>query len=187
MAIPTDKSADLESLVLAAQNGDDAAFSRLTAELLPFVRHRAGGLSNPFLDVDDLTQEGMLGLLSAVHTYRSEADASFLTYVGVCVQNRMLSALRRAAGGKSVHTAATVPLTDCEVPDSALSLEEQQDLRDECARLLSLVETRLSAIERTVLKLFLSGRTYREIAETIGIAPKSVDNALQRVRQKLKG
>ena len=187
LVIPTDKSADLERLAFAAQNGDDAAFARLAAELLPSVRRRASRLSTPYLDADDLTQEGMLGLLSAVHTYRSEAAASFLTYAGICVQNRMLSALRRAAGGKSVHIASTVPLTDCELPDSSLSLEERQDLREECARLLSLVETRLSDTERTVLKLFLSGRTYREIAEVLGIAPKSVDNALQRVRQKLKG
>lgn len=187
LAVPTDKSADLESLVLAAQSGDSAAFARLAAEMLPSVRRRANRLSAAFLDADDLTQEGMLGLLSAVHTYRSEAAASFLTYAGVCVQNRMLSALRRAAGGIRVHAASTVSLADCALPNSSLSLEERQDLREECARLLSLVETRLSDTERTVLKLFLSGRTYREIAETLGIAPKSVDNALQRVRQKLKG
>ncbi len=187
MAIPTDKSADLQTLVLAAQRGDSAAFSRLSVEFLPYVRKRAERLHTVSLDADDLTQEGMLGLLSAVHTYKSDAQASFLTYAGACIQNRMLSALRRAEGGKSIHGASVIPLPEYDLPALELPLEEQQDLRDECERLLTLVETRLSLREQTVLKLFLSGLSYREIAAQIGIAPKSVDNALQRVRHKLKG
>ena len=68
----------------------------------------------------------------------------------------------------------------------SLSLEEMQNLREECKQILDAIETGLSATEKSVLKLFLSGLSYCEIAEKIGSSPKSVDNALQRVRHKLK-
>lgn len=187
MANPADKSSiSCEALVLSAQQGNSAAFSRLVAEMMPLVRRCAARYSDRTLDHDDLVQEGLLGLLSAVHTYKSGCGTSFEPYAGVCINNRILSALRRSAGGKSVRTAAFVPLDECVLPDSQLTLEERQDLRDECERLLHFVETDLSPSEQTVLKLFLSGLSYREIAEKLGTTPKSVDNALQRVRHKLK-
>ena len=98
----------------------------------------------------------------------------------------MITVLRRAVGGKSVRTQDTVPL-ESKLSASDLTVEEHQDLREECENLLRRVDTKLSQNERTVLYLFLSGLSYREIAERLGKTPKSVDNALQRVRHKLKG
>ena len=158
--------ASLNALVLQAQQGEDAAFSRLAAEMI--------------------MQEGLLALLSAVHTYSVGGEASFKTYATVCIRNRMISVLRRAVGGKSVRTQDTVPL-ESKLSASDLTVEEHQDLREECENLLRRVDTKLSQNERTVLYLFLSGLSYREIAERLGKTPKSVDNALQRVRHKLKG
>lgn len=186
MTKPADKSRNVsEKLVLSAQQGDEAAFSRLVAEMMPLVRRQAAKYKSILLDGDDLFQEGMLGLLSATHSYRS-GEALFETYAMVCVNNSILSALRKSTGGKSVRAVDSVPLDDCLLPNSILSLEEQHDLRDECERLLRFVQTRLSKKEQTVLQLFLNGFSYNEIAAKTGITSKSVDNALQRVRHKLK-
>ncbi|MGN0570964.1 MAG: sigma-70 family RNA polymerase sigma factor [Candidatus Fimenecus sp.] len=176
----------LDELVLSARQGDDTAFARLAAAMLPAIRARAAAYACADLDAEDLVQEGLLALLSAVHTYQIGAEASFGTYAGVCIRNRMISVLRKVSGGKSVRSQDMVPL-DADLPVSALTVEAYGDLREECETLLRRVDTKLSFNERTVLYLFLSGLSYREIAERLGKTPKSVDNALQRVRHKLKG
>lgn len=182
---PADKSGDATSaLALSAQRGDREALSHLAAEMIPLVRSQAAKYKSFLLDRDDLFQEGMLGLLSAVRTYSKNGGASFRTYAAVCIHNHIVSALRKSTGG--AQAAEFVPLDDRFLPDAAQSPEEQQMLRDECEKLLQSVSTRLSPAERTVLRLFLNGFSYKEIAEKIGTTPKSVDNALQRVRHKLK-
>lgn len=183
---PNQSDTSLDALVLSARQGDDNAFARITAEMMPVLRARAAAYTCAGLEAEDLVQEGLLALLSAVHTYQFGAEASFLTYAGVCVRNRMVSVLRKAGGGKSVRMQDTVPL-DSDLPATALTVEDYGDLREECETLLRRVDTMLSSNERTVLYLFLSGLSYREIAERLGKTPKSVDNALQRVRHKLKG
>lgn len=175
-----------EALVLAAQQGDHAAFSRLIADMLPLVRRQSAKYKSVLLDSDDLLQEGLLGLMAAVRTYRFGGDASFSTYACVCVNNQIRTALRKVSGAKSVPTAQSVPWEDNLGAAPSQSLEELQDLREEYKQILDFIETGLSATEKSVLKLFLSGLSYCEIAEKIGSSPKSVDNALQRVRHKLK-
>ena len=175
-----------EALVLAAQKGDHAAFSRLIADMLPLVRRQSAKYKSILLDSDDLLQEGLLGLMTAVRTYRPGGEASFPTYARVCVNNRIRSALRKVSGAKRVPENELVPWEDNLGAAPSLSLEEMQDLREECKQILDAIETGLSATEKSVLKLFLSGLSYCEIAEKIGSSPKSVDNALQRVRHKLK-
>lgn len=169
------------ALVLAAQQGDEAALSRLAAEMMPFVWRLAAKYKSVLLDRDDLFQEGMLGLLSAVRSFSPERGASFRTYAAVCVNNRIVSALRGANG------VQLVPLDDRVLPDAAQSPEEAQLLRDAYETLLQRMRDRLSATEQTVLHLFLNGLSYREIAEETGLPQKAVDNALQRARRKLRG
>ncbi len=186
LANAADKSSDcLSALALSAQQGDEAALSRLAAEMMPLVRSLAAKYKSLLLDGDDLFQEGMLGLLAAVRTFSEDGGASFRTYASVCVNNRIISALRKSTGG--AQAAQFVPFDDRFLPDAAQSPEEQQLLREECEKLLHSVSTRLSPAERTVLRLFLNGFSYKEIAEKTGTTPKSVDNALQRVRHKLRG
>lgn len=188
MAEPTKTASKhaTETLVLAAQKGDHAAFSRLIADMLPLVRRQSAKYKSILLDSDDLLQEGLLGLMTAVRTYRPGGEASFPTYARVCVNNRIRSALRKVSGAKRVPENELVPWEDNLGAAPSLSLEEMQDLREECKQILDAIETGLSATEKSVLKLFLSGLSYCEIAEKIGSSPKSVDNALQRVRHKLK-
>ena len=188
MAEPTKTASEhaTEALVLAAQKGDHAAFSRLIADMLPLVRRQSAKYKSILLDSDDLLQEGLLGLMTAVRTYRPGGEASFPTYARVCVNNRIRSALRKVSGAKRVPENELVPWEDNLGAAPSLSLEEMQDLREECKQILDAIETGLSATEKSVLKLFLSGLSYCEIAEKIGSSPKSVDNALQRVRHKLK-
>lgn len=143
-------------------------------------------------DSEDLIQEGMMGLLSAVRHYDPDREANFKTFAERCIRNRLYTAVKAASRNK--HT----PLND------SLSLESPQF--DECqerisyhfrdpeelligkerfSAVLAEMNAVLSPFESQVLKLYLEGLSYNEIAEKVNKPAKSVDNAVQRIRKKL--
>ena len=133
-------------------------------------------------DSEDLIQEGMVVLLSAIANYQPSREIPFRTYAGTCIRSRIVSAVRSSLAGK--HR----PLNDAvSLPEDALPQpgpEEQLLRREETEVFLSSLTQSLSALERQILPLYLEGRSYREIAECIGRPEKSVDNAVQRIRRK---
>lgn len=174
-------------MVLLANNGDDAALSRLVTKMMPTVRLQAAkysGISG--IDADDLFQEGMIGILSAVRTYKPECGAAFKTYAAVCTKNRIITAAKKASIGKSVHSDCLVPIEEDTAFTEGLSPEDSLIVKEKVNKLFQFIESELTPKERSVLKLFLSGQSYETIAKELDSSPKSVDNALQRVRQKLK-
>lgn len=168
-----------EELLARSRIGDDEAFaelaSRYSAMLGSLVSKYGNGPNN-----DDLSQEGLLGLLSAVQTYRSEGDAAFATYAYTCMRNRMLSVLRAARGDVSELSFETeIPASTAHDPAAVLvRLEELKALR------LRLRQT-LTDLEYQVLMRHVAAYSYEEIATELGIGRKSVDNALSRLRRKL--
>lgn len=144
-------------------------------------------------DSEDLIQEGMLGLLTAVRSYDPGRAASFPTFAEICIRSRLHSAIRAALGGK--HT----PLNDCismetetplfEGPNPFFSQEESLEdgiiHREEVKECLYLLRDQLSNYESSVLTHYLSGLTCREIAQNLGCGTKSVENGVQRIRKKL--
>ncbi|MCL2105646.1 MAG: sigma-70 family RNA polymerase sigma factor [Oscillospiraceae bacterium] len=177
---------DDEALVLLVQGGggqSPKAFGLLLERITPVVKARVRSLAGED-DAQDLTQEGMLGFLSAVSAYRPERGASFRTFASVCVSNRIVSALRRAAGGGQ----ALLPLPE----ESALAEIPENDPQDIFAamestrRIMEAMQERLSALERGVIEAYLAGEPYELIAGRLNISAKAVDNALQRVRKKLR-
>ena len=174
-------------LLLLAQAGDDRAFTMLVALYEPMLRAQVAHFRFPRADADDMAQEGLLGLLSAVRTFSPEKSASFRTYAAVCVRNRLLSAWRRTAA-----RAAEVPVEDTaavmdsleasSVADPAALLVEREAAED----FLERMRKSLSNREYAVLLRYLNGFSYGEIAAELQVSSKAVDNALQRARQKLQ-
>ena len=145
-------------------------------------------------DSEDLTQEGMIGLMRAIREYSPDRAASFRTFAERCIRSRLSSALRDAGRDKHAPLNQSVPL-DMPFfdPDSYTSGAQQlasrdpEDLlidRERARSLLSGVRKQLSEFEAKILGYYLDGLSCREIAETAGISPKSVDNAVQRIRRK---
>lgn len=170
-----------DRLVTLARAGNDEAFALLVSRfsgMLHRLSVKLGGSS----EEEDLAQEGLLGLLSAVQTYRSGGSASFGTYAYTCMRNRMLSAVRSVQGEPPVHSLEdepAVPQTAGEDPAALLvRLEELGSLR---AHLRSV----LTELEYQVLMRYLGSYSYEEIAADLSIGRKSVDNALTRLRRKL--
>lgn len=167
-----------EELLVRARKGDDEAFaalaSRFSAMLGSLVGKYGGGADN-----DDLSQEGLLGLLSAVQTYRSDTGAAFATYAYTCMRNRMLSVLRSVQGEAELPCDAEPSASAAHDPAAVLvRLEELKVLR------LRLKQT-LTDLEYQVLMRHVASYSYEEIAAELGISRKSVDNALSRLRRKL--
>ncbi|SFP14619.1 RNA polymerase, sigma 30 subunit, SigH [Oscillibacter sp. PC13] len=146
-------------------------------------------------DSEDLTQEGMLGLIKAVREYDASKEASFRTFAEICIRNRLYSVLRAAARDKHVPLNQSVsmdtPFFDSNSYTSGTSNLAQRNPeesfidREHTAALLSGVRKQLSEFEAKILGYYLDGLSCREIAETVGKPPKSVDNAVQRIRRKV--
>ena len=178
-----------EALVFQAQSGDTNALTELVCRYLPLIRQKASGFTNSSADRDDLIQEGLIGLLNAVNTYRDAKGAIFKTYCYTCVQNKMLTELDRRFNNKQQTLQNYLPLEELERsgwngeqddPFRIVAAQEDHDL------LMAKAKTLLSGLEQETLLLYLSGLSYDEIATQLNLTTKAVDNALQRVRRKLR-
>ena len=178
------------SLVGRAKAGDSNALTQIIVGVSPFVhslvRKFLSASANVSIESDDLYQEGMLSVLSAVKSYDSAGGASFKNYMAECVRNRLISASRKRSEN-SVFTFETVSLESSGDKAAAIaSVEEITIGKDRFDRILDYINSMLSQKELEALKLFISGMSYEEIALKTGTTVKSVDNALQRVRHKIR-
>ncbi len=168
-----------EELVFLAQKGDNTAFDVLAKR---FLKRRPKTVSAGYLDGDDLSQESMLGFLSAVRTYSDVKNVPFSAYALICMNNRVASAARKTANDLPVDSEANPADVAVETENPIDSIVE----RENYSSVLSLCENVLSDSEKSVIFCRMSGLSYSEIADKLGMTPKTVDNALQRARRKLK-
>lgn len=181
-------------LVLFIQKGNADAFVELTARYLSLIRAKAHPFRSSILEADDLCQEGLLGLFRAARSYKQSGEASFKTYAGVCIQNRIVAAYRASARQKNIPLNQFVSLNDEENSQLNIQVTNQAVTNPETLLIdrenLDMVNQRirqsLSKLEQQVLFLYLSGQSYSEIAAQLAVCAKSVDNAIQRVRRKLQ-
>ena len=184
-----------EVLAQLATAGNREAEELLVSRYHQLVR----ACARPFFlvggDSEDLIQEGMVGLIKAFREYDPEREASFRTYAEICIRNRLYSVLRAAVRDKHQPLNQSVSL---DTPDfdsnsytsgtSNLAQRNPEDSlidKEHTAALLSGVRKQLSEFEAKILGYYLDGLSCREIAETVGRSPKSVDNAVQRIRRKV--
>lgn len=177
-----------ETLAAQAAQGDDVAMAALIERIMPLAKAKALAFHTVAISQEDLQQEGMLGFLNALRTFQVSCEVSFRTYAAVCIQNRIVSAVRSQLSGKNSALNTHLPLDEDLLPVQTSPLDPQDLLSDkeDAARLLAFLQSALSELERRVVALFLQGESYEVIASQLQISQKSVDNALQRVRNKLK-
>ena len=160
-----------------------AAITELLRRISPLLRQHAFAFARNEADRQDYFQEGVVGFLSAVHTFKVDGGARFSTYACACALNRMRNLLRQCAKGSAF---VTVPLeTDDEIAGYSPDPQQLTQTRDEVEQVLERIETTLSSFEKQVLRLYLDGLSYAEAAQNLGTNTKAVDNAMQRIRRKL--
>jgi len=182
-----------ETLAQRAKNGDDEALADLIERYTPLVCMRARAYARGVMDVDDVYQEGMIALLKAVRNYRQDTAGSFRTFAAVCVNNKMLSAVTAHMRDKNAPMRSYLSLSGREIPEDLLAAvspetdpEKLVIASEESAARNRRIENLLSPFERQVLRLYLSSYSYEEMSRQLGSSTKAVDNALQRVRRKLR-
>jgi RNA polymerase sporulation-specific sigma factor len=165
-----------------------------------FVRLKASSYFLAGGDGADLVQEGLVGLFKAVRDFRSDKETSFRSFAELCITRQIITAIKTATRYKHAplntyvsfsHTPAGQDLdTDCTLGD-ALPGPAVDDpatcviSSDELKSLLECLSSALSPLESQVLTYYLEGRSYEAIGDLIGCDPKTVDNALQRVKRKV--
>ena len=174
--------ADEARLIARARLGDGEAFAALVDSYKRLVywhiSHSASFVSAA--DEEDLYQEGLVGLLKAVRTYDGVSSA-FATYASSCICHSVISAARRLRK----QNGDVVPLDDTELVSGSSPESDLLD-RESFSLLYERVFSQLSGYERSVFELYLSDRSYADIARVMGKTEKSIANAICRIRRKLK-
>lgn len=182
-------------LIHQSRLGDSNAEEELAKRYIKYVRMCARPYFLAGGDSEDLIQEGMLGLLSAIRNFNPNGNASFKTYAEQCIRNRILSAIESAACFKHFPLNQSVSMENFdEINSSDLRMigenvyfretEEQVLAKESESELFSNRYDLLSKFEKNVLEMYLQGHSYKEIAEILNRTEKSVDNAVQRIRKK---
>ncbi|MDE7454608.1 MAG: sigma-70 family RNA polymerase sigma factor [Clostridia bacterium] len=175
----------MDKLITEAKNGDEQAIEQIVAQYKGLIRSYANKFFLVGGDKDDLLQEGMLGLFYAITNY-NEDKGSFPSFVKLCVLRQILDVVKFDAGGKNKPLSNSVELSAIQnLPDDSTPLETLIE-KEYFAKIMSLIQTKLSQAERQVLTLFANGYSYDDMMRLTGKSYKAIDGALQRARKKLQ-
>lgn len=187
----------MEKLIEKAQNGDEEAIEKLLSSYKPLVNKIARSYFLTGGDIEDLVQEGMIGLYKAIKTFKKEKTASFLTYAGTCIKNQIQTAVRIASSEKNMVLSTALPIDSKEsfddeeeeieivLPSPLPKPDEKIENKENFAQITKQIVKSLSQLELKILISYLKGYNYSEIAQQNNISKKSVDNALSRIKNKL--
>ena len=164
------------------------------------VRNKAASMYILGADREDLIQEGMIGLFKAVRDYDSGRDAGFYTFADLCVSRQMYAAIQAAGRKKHIPLKSYISLSAeskegeeeeqqkwlAQLVDDGQNPEQLVIDRENLENLEKKIEDELSSFEKEVLDLYITGMTYVQIAHVLGKDEKSTDNALQRIKSKIK-
>ena len=172
---------DLIRLITLARSGDEGAYADLTVMYKPLIesmgKNYAGKCDNALYTEDDFIQEANLGFYSAVRTYEETDKVTFGLYAKICVRNRLVSLLRASS------RKPKKPKVESEGEQDVLSgLLDRENTKEIEKR----IEGVLSRLEWEVFCLYIQKCSYADIAERLGRTEKTVDNAIYRIKTKLK-
>lgn len=188
-----------EQLIRKVREGESLVVDFIIDKYKPLVKKKAKAMFLLGGENDDLIQEGMIGLFKAIRDFDLGKEISFASFADLCVSRQMYTAIKLSQRKKHMPLNTYVSLyeqvnTDSEDKQTTLieQLETRQDNNPEEmfldkeweAAMEQALEEKLSEFERRVLHLHLMGEDYRSIAKLLDKTPKSIDNALQRIKQK---
>ena len=191
-----------EELIIRQRDGEEAVTDYIMDKYKNLVRNKAKSMYILGADREDLIQEGMIGLFKAIRDYDTGRDASFSTFADLCVSRQMYTAVQASRRQKHAplnsyislysHVASgneqgeEAELVSILAAEAELSPEEMVIDRENVENVERAIERELSTFEKQVLDLHLTGMGYIQIAKVLGKDEKSADNALQRIKGKLR-
>jgi RNA polymerase sporulation-specific sigma factor len=202
--LQTEAQSELErlddaDLVTRTHQGDERALETLIARYRHFARAKARTFFLAGSDREDVVQEGMIGLFKSIRDFQPAQGTPFASFAELCISRQILSAIKSANRHKHYPLNSSLSLdapayseegeqrsigdmlegTQTDPVEVVVSAEEIESLRD-------ALKAGLTELEADVLRLYLDGRSYEEIARVLGNHVKSIDNALQRIKRKLQ-
>lgn len=187
-----------EKLLHQAAAGDNQALDQLMLQYKWLVRHKAKSMYMAGSDIEDIIQEGMIGLFQAIRTYRFQLQVPFSAYASQCISARIIDAVRKASRRKhqplneSISLQAMVQnedefnLLQVLADTSGVNPEHAFLEREELQNLGEFVRSELSELERDVLLQYIETGSYKQTASNLDCTVKTVDNALDRSRKKFR-
>ena len=191
-----------EEIISGIHDGDQPAVDYLLEKYKYLVRSKAKALFLIGGDRDDLIQEGMIGLYKAIRDYQSDKDNSFFNFADLCISRQIYSAIKASNRKKniplntyiSLYTPAYGENSDAEEKEELVDIIHQKYVLNPEELVIdkentSMIEyelvRRLSDLENQVLSLYMQDLKYTQIAEVLKKEPKTIDNALTRIKTKL--
>lgn len=195
----SNQAVDLE-LIKRVRAGDGGARETLVRKYIPMVKYIIRNYYSSFLDFEDLMQEGLIGLLSAIDEYRPEEyDVKFSSFAYLCIIRRVYNVIKQSTGNKhrllNEATSLQTPVGSDEsriimdlVPAPFNQFDPEKMLEEKYVdeAIGRVLRNHLSILEYAVISRLLEGYSAREIEEEIGVGLKVIDNARTRVRTKLR-
>lgn len=193
----TDEDYDL---VARVRQGDDRALTTLLARYRNFARSKARSYFLAGSDKEDVVQEGMIGLFKAIRDFDLAQETPFRAFAELCISRQILTAIKTANRQKHQPLNSSVSLDAPAYRDGSGEQSVGDNLRasnlsdpielvisaEEVEALKNSMRDNLTDLEGDVLRLYMDGRSYEEIAGVLGNHVKSIDNALQRIKRKLQ-
>lgn len=190
MDIPGYENYTDEELIVRYRSGEKGISDFLVGKYKDLVRKKARAMFLIGGETDDLIQEGMIGLFKAIRDYQPGKDTSFYTFASLCIDRQLYSAVQSVNRKKHMPLNYYVSLSEEEEKntyelwaDNPESIIIDQENTEALKKEISLL---LSPMENKVLSSYLKGYGYIQIAEFLHKSPKSIDNALQRIRGKIR-
>ncbi len=188
-----------EEVLLYVHSGCKRGMEHLIEKYKPLVRAKARSYFLVGADREDIVQEGMIGLFKAVRDYKDDKNIPFKVFAEICITRQIITAVKTATRQKHIPLNTYVSLNrrvfDEDSDKSLIELVQEDSIADpeelfinkeEYTVIESMVTELLSPFEREVLKKYLAGTNYHDIAKQLNKPVKSVDNALQRLKKKIE-
>lgn len=188
-----------EEIVAQAKSGDNRAQEYLISKYEKFVKGKAKSYFLIGADKEDIYQEGMIGLYKAIRDFNPEKLTSFKVFAEICVVRQIITAIKTATRQKHIplntYVSLNKPIYEEESERTLLDVlaglkitdpEELMISKEQMAYIEEKISKVLSGLELEVLRSYLDGKSYQEIASDLERHSKSIDNALQRVKRKLE-
>ena len=198
-SLELDRLEDTE-LVEQARYGEERAIEVLLARYRNFARSKARSYFLAGSEREDVVQEGMIGLFKAIRDFDLQQKTPFRAFAELCISRQILTAIKTANRHKHHPLNSSVSLDApayedndaSSVTDFLMSPKRTSDpaelviSAEEIEALRTSMTRNLTELEGEVLTLYMDGKSYEEIAGTLGNHVKSIDNALQRIKRKLQ-
>lgn len=185
-----------EELVSLAQSGNEEAMNTLLKKYKALVNKIARSYFLVGGDMEDLVQEGMIGLYKSITHYHTDKSASFMTFAYTCIKRQIQTAIKVASSDKNKILSQALPIAEIFskdedeefeqiIPSNLPSPDDKVLENEKLTEIYNKIKETLSDLEKKILVLYLRGYSYNEIAKLSGLGKKSIDNGLSRIKHKL--